>query len=81
MAEFGEIARIKISSSSDIVLSTVVDNKGKLAGYSISKFIESKTYTGFSKSILIPADKLLEFLALFPIENLEEVIRMKGGHL
>jgi len=81
MTEFNEIARIKISSSSYIVLSTVVDSKGKLAGYSIGKFIESKTYTGFGKSILIPTDKLLEFLALFPMENLEEAIRMKGGQL
>ena len=81
MAEFGEIARIKISSSTDIVLSTMIDDKGKLAGYSISKFIQSKTFSGFAKSILIPTDKLLEFLALFPTENLEEALRMKGGHL
>ena len=78
MTEFAEISRLKINSSSDIVLSTVVDSQGQLVGYSISKFVASKTYTGFTKGTLIPADKLSEFLALFPTDVLKESLRMKG---
>ncbi len=78
MVEFKEIGRIKISASSDIVLSSVVDSEGRLAGYSISKFVTTDKYTGFTKSILISADRLHEFLALFPTEKLEESLRLKG---
>lgn len=36
MAEFKEIGRIKISTSSDIVLSKMSESGGKIAGYVVS---------------------------------------------
>lgn len=79
MAEFKEIGRIKISASSDVVLSSIVENRGKIAGYSISKFITAKNFTGFTKGTLIPIDNVPEFLALFPEEKLRDALQMKTG--
>jgi hypothetical protein len=81
VAEFKEIGRIKVSTSSDVVLSSISEHEGKIIGYSISKFITAKNFTGFAKGTLIPVDNLPEFLALFPEEKLKEALQMKTGRV
>ena len=68
--EFKEIKRLRISDSTELILSEAYRGKD-LRGYSISKYIISEKYTGYSRGIFIPEDLLYEFLKLFPKEDLK----------
>ena len=69
-ASFKEIGRIKTSNSATIVISETY-REGKLVGYNINKWIDTETFTGFTKGIFIPKDLLTNFLILFPKDSLE----------
>jgi len=76
--KFKEIGRIPISATTELVLSEV-HKEDKLTGYSITKYITSTSYTGFSKGVYIPEDYLIEFLKLFSKENLEYALDDLSG--
>jgi len=59
-AEFKELARLQVSDATEIVASQVIVN-GAVTGFNINPYITSAKYTGFSKGIFVPADKMSEF--------------------
>ncbi len=67
---FKEIGRLQTTDSVEVVLSEVYRDK-ELQGFSITKYVTSEKYTGWSKGIFIPEDLLIEFLKLFNREDLE----------
>lgn len=58
--DFKELHRIKINDKADLVVSSCTD-KGLMVGVNINKYITSEKYTGYTKGVLIPVDKLKEF--------------------
>ena len=63
--DFKEVGRIKIDNGNALVLSRVIRQEDKeLQGWSINRYIESPTYTGFAKGVMIPAVAVEEFLDL-----------------
>lgn len=68
--DFKEVDRIKVSDTTDIVLSEVYREE-KMTGYSLNKYIKTEDYTGYSRGIFIPDDMVAEFLKLFPKDILE----------
>lgn len=72
--KFEEMGRVKTNDTNFVVVSNMSDDK-EHRGYSISKYIESETYTGFTKGgAAIPDDSIVEFLKLFGKENLQEAL-------
>ena len=72
--KFEEIGRVKTSDTTFIVISNMSDDK-EHRGYTISKYIESETYTGFTRGgVSIPDDYITDFLKLFGRENLQETL-------
>lgn len=69
-ASFKEIGRLKTSNTATIVLSETY-REGKLVGYNINKWIDTKDFTGFTKGIFIPKDLLTNFLYIFPKDDLD----------
>jgi len=68
-AEFKELARTRISDSTEIVLSEV-HKEGGMTGYNINRFVNTDGFKGFTKGISIPPDMLTDFLKMFPKDNL-----------
>jgi len=62
--DFNEVARIPLSDKTDLTISEVIKG-GVVTGYSISKFVRTPGYTGYSKGIFIPKDKARRFLNTF----------------
>jgi len=74
--DFKEIARIKTTDTTDLVLSEI-NKSGEVSGFAINPFITSEKYTGFGKGIGIPADELINFLAMFSTDDLKAAIEQK----
>jgi len=74
--DFKEIARIKTTDSIELVLSEI-NKSGEVSGFAINPFITSEKYTGFGKGIGIPADELINFLAMFSTDDLRVAIEQK----
>jgi len=68
--EFKEIGRIRTSDSVEVVLSELYRD-GKHVGFSLNKYVTSEEYTGFGKGVYIPEDLFIEFLKIFPKEDLQ----------
>ena len=66
-AEYTELGRVRTSPSIEVVISTVerpdaTDGNSEIAGITISKYITSERFTGFSKeSVFIPTDQIPAF--------------------
>lgn len=58
--DFTEVIRIPLSTKTDLTVSEVVKH-GVVVGYSLSKYVRTAGYTGYSKGIMIPIDKAAEF--------------------
>lgn len=78
-ATFEEIGRVRVSATTEVVVSTVTktaradieyngipvaNGESYIIGISVSEFITSPRYTGFAKGILIPNDKIADFAKL-----------------
>lgn len=72
-SSFEEVGRVQTSDTVTIVVSKRFQNKD-LKGYSATKYIASEDFTGWAKGIYIPEEDLVEFLKLFPQEDLEEAL-------
>jgi len=65
MTQFVEVSRLRVSDSTEVVLSQVVPNDdGVVSGVNINTYITSNRYTGFAKGIFIPTDKVEDFKKL-----------------
>lgn len=65
MAQFVEASRLRVSDTTEVVLSMVVPNKdGEVNGVNINTYITSARYTGFTRGVFIPTDKLDDFKKL-----------------
>lgn len=65
--EFKEVGRVRSSDTTDVVVSEVMKG-GKVVGYSINKYVDTDSFTGFTKGIMVPIGKVEEFLRLFKRE-------------
>lgn len=63
-ATFSEIGRVKVSPTTDVVVSTVERPDEGIVGIHINGFIVSVKYTGPTKGVFIPNDKIGEFTKL-----------------
>ena len=62
MTQFVEVSRLRVSGSTEVVLSQVVPNEdGEVSGVNINTHITSNRYTGFTKGIFVPTDKVDDF--------------------
>lgn len=62
MTQFVEMSRLRVSDSTEVVLSQVVpNNDGEVSGVNINTYITSDRYTGFTKGVFIPTDKAEDF--------------------
>ena len=62
MTQFVEMSRVRVSDSTEVVLSTVVPkDDGEVSGVNINTYITSERYTGFTKGVFIPTDKVGDF--------------------
>lgn len=65
MTQFVEVSRVRVSDSTEVVLSQVVPNDdGVVSGVNINTYITSNRYTGFTKGIFVPTDKVDDFKKL-----------------
>lgn len=73
MAEvkFEEIGRVRVSPTTEVVVSTVErpdaasDGSPEIVGISIGKYITTKGYTGFARdSVFIPNEQITKFARL-----------------
>lgn len=65
MTQFVEVSRLRVSDSTEVVLSQVVPNDdGEVSGVNINTYITSNRYTGFAKGVFIPTDKVEDFKKL-----------------
>jgi hypothetical protein len=77
--KYEEMALLPITNQTTIVLSEVHQSASseeglltdQLRGYSVTKYVESPEYTGFSRGIFVPTDRLIAFLKMFPRESLK----------
>ena len=74
-SDFKEIGRVRTSDSIEVVLSELYRD-GKFRGYSITKYVTSDEYTGWSKGVFIPEDMIIDFLKLFPKDDLEFALKV-----
>lgn len=71
MADFKELGRIRTTDTTELVMSEVYEGR-ECKGILLSKYITTEKYTGFAKGgVLIPSDSTIDFLKLFPKEDLE----------
>ena len=63
--EYREIGRVTLSHSVDAIFSEVLRD-GEVVGYNLNKWVTTTFYTGFTKGLFIPKDKLQDFLSMFP---------------
>jgi hypothetical protein len=63
-AEFTEIGRVKVSPTTNIVLSSVERIGEGIVGININGYIVSARYTGPTKGVFVPNDKISEFVKL-----------------
>jgi len=68
--DFKEIGRLKASNTTEVVVSEL-HRANKIAGYTVTRYIKSEEYEGWSKGVFVPLDRMVEFLKLFPKEMLE----------
>lgn len=65
MTQFVEASRLRVSDSTEVVLSMVVPNEdGEVSGVNINTHVVSNRYTGFTKGVFIPTDKVEDFKKL-----------------
>lgn len=65
MVQYVESSRLRVSDSTEVVLSMVVPNEdGEVSGVNINTYITSNRYTGFTKGVFIPTDKVEDFKRL-----------------
>ena len=76
--EFKEVARVKTTDSTEIILSEIIKGK-EVTAFALNPYITSERYTGYGKGFSIPSDMLSEFLAMFDETDLKMAIDMKGG--
>ena len=62
-AEFTELGRIEVSDKKSLVVSSVIKD-GVTLGININNFISSAKYTGYSKGVFIPTDKVADMIKL-----------------
>jgi hypothetical protein len=62
-AEFDEIGRVKVSPTTDVVLSTVCKD-GNIVGINVNTFVSMNRYTGYTRGVFIPNDKIGDFAKL-----------------
>lgn len=75
--DFKELGRIKITDSSELILSEISEGK-VIKGLNIGKFVTSERYTGFAPGgNFIPGDMVIDFLTLFSREDLELALDAK----
>ena len=61
--KFTEIGKVEISDKKSIMVASVERN-GVFAGININGFISTERYTGYSKGVFVPADKVAVFAQL-----------------
>lgn len=62
MVQFVESSRLRVSDSTEVVLSMVVPKEdGEVSGVNLNTFVTSDKYTGFTKGVFIPTDKMEDF--------------------
>ena len=62
MTQFVEMSRVRVSDSTEVVISQVVPNDdGIVSGVNVNTYVTSNRYTGFAKGVFIPTDKVEEF--------------------
>jgi len=65
MTQFVEMSRLRVSDSTEVVLSQVVPNDdGVVSGVNINTYITSNRYTGFGRGVFIPTDKWSDFIEM-----------------
>ena len=74
-SDFKEVGRVRTSDSTEVVLSELYRDR-KFTGYSITKYVTSDEYTGWSKGVYIPEDMIIDFLKLSPKDDLEFALKM-----
>jgi len=60
--EYKELGRIKVSDTTDIVVSQAVDSQGHEKGITIGKFVESSNFTGHTKTFMIGRSQVQELI-------------------
>ncbi len=63
-AIFKEIGQLQVSPATAIVVSQVIVGavgSGEVKGFNINTFVVSEHFTGYTKGVFIPVDKLEEF--------------------
>ena len=63
-AKFTEIGRVKVSPTTDVVVSSVERPEEGIVGININGYIMSARYTGPTKGVFVPNDKIGEFTKL-----------------
>ncbi len=71
-AKFEEIGRVRVSPTTEAVVSIVskVDptpdnpNNMGVTGININNFVTTERYTGYTRGVFIPTDKVVEFQKL-----------------
>ena len=64
MASFKEVSRINVNEARDIAASEVTNDEGIVTGININSFIRTGKYTGFTKGVFVPSDKVEDFKGL-----------------
>jgi len=65
MPQYVEVSRLRVSDSTEVVLSHVVPkDDGVVSGVNINTYIASNRYTGFAKGVFIPTDNVDDFKKL-----------------
>ena len=63
---YKELRRLKITECTTITLSEVYRGQ-ELRGFSLSKHVDNSEYTGYSRGIFIPKNRLGEFLIMLEV--------------
>ncbi len=71
--KFAEIGKVEISDKKSIVVSSV-ERDGVFAGININGFISTPRYTGYSKGVFVPADKVAAFASLINLKTEKRVL-------
>jgi hypothetical protein len=76
--EFKEVGRVRLSDTTEAVLSEVVKS-GKKTGYQINTYLTTETFTGYTRGLSLPEEMVVDYLSLFSEEDLQLALDSKEG--
>ena len=62
-AEFGEVGRVRVSPTTEVVVSTVTKD-GCIEGITVNTYVTTAKFTGYTRGVFIPNDKIGGFAKL-----------------